>query len=251
MTGGWENASVRELARRYAVHRRVVRQALDGALPPQRKTPVTRRSALDPAKGWIDEMLWSDLTAPPKQRHTNKRILDRLRDEYGFTAVAYTTLNDYLRGRQPQIREEADRARMMHEGMVPQFHRPGEEGEVDYAEVWVRVDGKPMQRQLRRVLGPSAPISPAGAGPVRGVCAHSTPCTAMPRTSTATDSARKTSAPPIRRSPTRRSAPTAPRKYSTSPTPVAVPISLPNCFGLSSEYGAIHDGSDAVITAPT
>ncbi|MFJ1701674.1 hypothetical protein ACIOHC_43075 [Streptomyces sp. NPDC088252] len=72
---------------------------------------MTRRSALDPAKGWIDEMLRSDLTAPPKQRHTDKRILDRLRDEYGFTAVAYTTLNDYLRVRRPQIREEADRVR--------------------------------------------------------------------------------------------------------------------------------------------
>ncbi|GAA2444696.1 hypothetical protein GCM10010421_39910 [Streptomyces glaucus] len=28
-------------------------------------------------------------------------------------------------------------------------------------------------------------------------------------------------------------------------------ISFPNCFGLSPEYGAIHDGSDAVITART
>jgi transposase len=143
-----EDASVRSLARRYGVHRRVVRQALDSALPPQRKAPVTRRTALDPAKGWIDEMLRSDLTAPPKQRHTNKRILDRLRDEYGFAAVAYTALNDYLRVRRPQIRDEADRARMLHEGMVPQFHRPGEEAEVDFAEVWVRVDGKPMQCQL-------------------------------------------------------------------------------------------------------
>ncbi|MEU3317082.1 IS21 family transposase [Streptomyces sp. NPDC006662] len=143
-----EDASVRSLAQRYGVHRRVVRQALDSALPPQRKTPVTRRTALDPAKGWIDEMLRSDLTAPPKQRHTNIRILNRLRDEYGFSAVAYTTLNDYLRVRRPQIKDEADRARMIHEGMVPQFHRPGEEAEVDFAEVWVRVDGKPMQCQL-------------------------------------------------------------------------------------------------------
>ncbi|MEU9048001.1 MULTISPECIES: hypothetical protein [unclassified Kitasatospora] len=90
---------------------------------------MTRRSALDPAKGWIDEMLRADLTAPPKQRHTNKRILARLRDEYGFTADAYTTLNDYLRVRRPQIKDEADRARMLHEGMVPQSRRPGEEAE--------------------------------------------------------------------------------------------------------------------------
>ncbi|MGW7001368.1 IS21 family transposase [Streptomyces sp. NPDC054933] len=143
-----ENTPLRELARKYGVHRRVVRQALESALPPERKAPAKRRSVLDPAKGWIDEMLRSDLTAPPKQRHTNKRILNRLRDEYGFTGAAYNTLNDYLRVRRPQIKAEADQARSLHEGMVPQIHRPGEEAEVDFAEVWVRVDGKPMQCQL-------------------------------------------------------------------------------------------------------
>ncbi|MFJ8944984.1 hypothetical protein ACIRG4_17350 [Streptomyces sp. NPDC102395] len=92
---------------------------------------MMRRSALDPAKGWIDEMLRSNLTAPPKQRHTNKRILDRLRDEYGFTAVAYITLNDYLRVRRPQIKEQTDRARAVHPGPRrvlggrPRGHRPG------------------------------------------------------------------------------------------------------------------------------
>ncbi|WP_331762395.1 IS21 family transposase [Streptomyces sp. NBC_01508] len=142
-----EDASVRSLAKRYGVHRRVVRQAFDSALPPARKAIEVRRSVLEQGKGWIDEMLRADLTAPRKQRHTNKRIMERLRDEYGFP-VAYTTLNDYLRVRRPQIREEAERSRMLTEGMVPQFHRPGEEAEVDFAEVWVRVDGKPMACQL-------------------------------------------------------------------------------------------------------
>lgn len=96
-----ENASIRELGGRYTVHRRVVRQALDSALPPKRKEPVMRRSALYPAKGWIDEMLRSDLTAPPKQRHTNKRILNRLRDEYDFTAVAYVFTADAARRATP------------------------------------------------------------------------------------------------------------------------------------------------------
>jgi hypothetical protein len=32
--------------------------------------------------------------------------------------------------------------------MVPQVHKPGEEAEVDFAEVWVRVDGKPLQCHL-------------------------------------------------------------------------------------------------------
>ncbi|MGW2547213.1 IS21 family transposase, partial [Kitasatospora sp. NPDC001574] len=143
-----EKTPVRELARKYAVHRRVVRQALESALPPERRAPAKRQSKLDPAKGWIDEMLRVDLTAPPKQRHTNRRILNRLRDEYGFTAVAYTTLCEYLQKRRPEFKAEADRTRLLHEGMVPQIHLPGEEAEVDFAEVWVRVDGKPMQCQL-------------------------------------------------------------------------------------------------------
>ncbi|MFE4889116.1 hypothetical protein [Streptomyces sp. NPDC056701] len=70
-------------------------------MPPARKPIETRRSVLDQGKGWIDEMLQADLTASPKQRHTNKRIMDRLRDEYGFS-VAYSTLNDYLRVPRPQ-----------------------------------------------------------------------------------------------------------------------------------------------------
>ncbi|MFG2712010.1 hypothetical protein ACGFX2_15845 [Streptomyces goshikiensis] len=57
----------------------MVRQALESASPPQRKTPVTRRSALDPAKGWIDEMLRGDLTAP--------RQLFTLRLSYSGKAV--------------------------------------------------------------------------------------------------------------------------------------------------------------------
>ena len=143
-----EKTPVRELARKYAVHRRVVRQALESAMPPERKAPAKRRSVLDPAKGWIDEMLRADLMAPPKQRHTNRRILTRLREEHGFTDGSYTTLSDYLQKRRPEIRAEAAESRLAEEGMVPQLHKPGEEAEVDFAEVWVRVDGKPVQCHL-------------------------------------------------------------------------------------------------------
>lgn len=48
--------SQRALAEKYGVHRRTVRQALESAVPPPRKEPVVRRSVLDPAKGWIDEV---------------------------------------------------------------------------------------------------------------------------------------------------------------------------------------------------
>lgn len=64
-----EGLSIRELARRHSVHRRTVRQALESAEPPERKTRrgVSRR--LEPFKAAIDQMLVEDTTAPRKQRH--------------------------------------------------------------------------------------------------------------------------------------------------------------------------------------
>jgi hypothetical protein len=55
-----EELSIRQLATRYGVHRRKVRQALADAVPPPRKTPVRRAPKLDPAKPFIDAMLRAD-----------------------------------------------------------------------------------------------------------------------------------------------------------------------------------------------
>jgi len=61
------DVSQRELGRRYNVHRRTVRAALESAIPPTRKKPArTRTHAVDPAAIWIDAMLREDLTAPRK-----------------------------------------------------------------------------------------------------------------------------------------------------------------------------------------
>lgn len=74
-----EGFSVRELARRYGVHRRTVRQALEAADPPPRKPRVSLAPRLDPFKAAIDDMLRVDLDVPRKQRHTApRRILARL-----------------------------------------------------------------------------------------------------------------------------------------------------------------------------
>ncbi|WP_073946623.1 IS21 family transposase [Streptomyces kebangsaanensis] len=143
-----EHMSVRALARRYQVHRRVVRQALEGAMPPPRKKPARRPQRLDPVKGFIDAMLIADLSAPRKQRHTARRIWQRLAEEYAFTDASYATVCDYVSLRRPQIEAEAREGHGHLDGMVPQEREPGAEAEVDFADVWVRLAGEPVQCHL-------------------------------------------------------------------------------------------------------
>lgn len=136
------DVSVRALAERYGVHRRTVREALANAVPKERKKPPPRRSVLEPAYGWIDEMLREDLGSPRKQKHTTIRIYQRLITEYGFTQAGKTTVYEYVARRRPEIIAEAREGFAHLEGMVPQQHLPSEEAEVDFADVWVRIAGQ-------------------------------------------------------------------------------------------------------------
>ncbi len=52
----------------------------------------------------IDAILEADKTAPPKQRHTAKRIFERLRIEHGFLG-GYTGVKDYVRLAETRSRE--------------------------------------------------------------------------------------------------------------------------------------------------
>jgi hypothetical protein len=65
------------LARKYGVHRRLVREALCSAVPPPRRTPQRHSPRLEPFKKTIDQWLLDDLEAPPKQRHTVQRVVSR------------------------------------------------------------------------------------------------------------------------------------------------------------------------------
>lgn len=133
-----EGASIRELAKRYQVGRDTVRQALASPVPPARKVPVRSSPRLDGFKPTIDAMLVEDTTAPRKQRHTARRILARLIEEYGAEELSYSTVRDYVRVRRAEIDVEAGRR---VEVFVPQEHAPGAEAEVDFGEVWVLLDG--------------------------------------------------------------------------------------------------------------
>lgn len=102
---------------------------------------------LDAVADFIDEMLRVDLTAPRKQRHTVRRILQRLVTEHGFTA-AYTTVRDYVRRRRPQIVAEAHGQKRVLDGMVPQEHEPAAEAEVDFCEACAYIAGILTEFQL-------------------------------------------------------------------------------------------------------
>jgi len=133
-----DGLSIRELARRHRCHRRVVRLALASAVPPARKPRVFPAPKLDSARGLIDAMLLEDLDAPRKQRHTARRVLARLVDEHGMAGLTYSTVRDYVARRRPEIAAEVGR---IAAAFVPQFHEPGAEAEVDFADLWIVLRG--------------------------------------------------------------------------------------------------------------
>lgn len=132
-----EELSIRALARKHGVHRRLVREALTTAEPVPRRQPVRRSPRLDPVKKTIDEWLRADLEAPRKQRHTARRIKDRLAQELD-TVIAYTTVRDYVTGRRRQIAAEAGAPA---DGFIIRHNRPGADAEVDFGEVVVCLAG--------------------------------------------------------------------------------------------------------------
>jgi hypothetical protein len=91
-----EGTSIRELADRHHVHRRTVRQALDSAvLPPRKSYPRRPRPAIDPYAEVIDGWLLADREVPRKQRHTARRVWQRLVAEHG-AACSEVSVSRYM-----------------------------------------------------------------------------------------------------------------------------------------------------------
>ena len=92
-----EGHSRREASRVFGLSRETVSKMCRFSLPPgyTRTKPVgkPKLGALLPV---IDEILKEDQAGPVKQRHSAKRIFERLRDEHGFGG-GYTVVKDYVR----------------------------------------------------------------------------------------------------------------------------------------------------------
>ena len=125
-----DGMSIRHAARDFGSARKTIRKMLQFSLPPgyERKRPVRRRR-LGSWLGIIDQILPDGQPLPKNQRHTAKRIQERLKAAHGFGG-SYTGVKDYVL-----------RARLRRkEVFVPLMHRPGD-AQVDFGEALMAIGG--------------------------------------------------------------------------------------------------------------
>ncbi|MEQ5872931.1 IS21 family transposase [Sagittula sp. NFXS13] len=125
-----EGLSGRQIARDFGISRDSVSKMLAYSEPPgYRRIAPIKRPKLDPYVAQVDSWLAEDKTRPRKQRHTAKKIFERLRDECRFDG-GYTIVKDYVRASK----------RGSQEMFVPLSHPPGH-GQADFGEALVVIGG--------------------------------------------------------------------------------------------------------------
>lgn len=126
--------SIRQLAQKYKVHRRTVRQALADAVPPRRKTPERVAPVLGEHVATVRAWLVADKEVPRKQRHTARRVWQRLVEEEGVE-VAESSVRTLVAKLRRDIFDQS------LEVKVPQTHAPAAEAEVDFGEFYALIGG--------------------------------------------------------------------------------------------------------------
>lgn len=120
--------TIQGVARKFGVHRRMVREALLSAAPTEKTAALRARPRLGPLTEFIDGILEADRRAPRRQRHTAHRIWVRIGKEYPQYQVSEPTVRQYVRERKAAL------GLLRRETFVPQSYGWGEEGQVDWYE---------------------------------------------------------------------------------------------------------------------
>ena len=128
-----EDLSEREINRRTGFHRKTVKKMLNYSAPPGYRRAKPLKSILDPFKGIIDQILKDDRQRRRKERHTARRIYDRLREEYGYEG-GHTIVKDYVRFRKKRMKEV----------YFPLCQNPGT-SQTDFGEACVRIAGRELK----------------------------------------------------------------------------------------------------------
>jgi transposase len=126
-----ENNSKRSACVKFQIHWKTLNKMLEHPAPPgYRKPKVPRAKKIDKVLPVLHAWLEADRQAPPKQRHTARRLYERLRDEHGFDG-GQTVVKDAVRAWK----------RVHREAYVPLSHPLGE-AQVDFGEAVVDLDGE-------------------------------------------------------------------------------------------------------------
>ena len=130
------------VARKLGIHRRMVREAVASATPARRKKTERPHVKMAPAVGFIDTLLEADRRAPRKQRHTARRIWDRIHAEVPECTAAERTVRQYVEQRKQAL------GFGRRETFVPQSYDWGVEAQVDWYEAYADLDGERIKLQV-------------------------------------------------------------------------------------------------------
>ena len=126
---GW---SIRKISRQAEISRQTVRKMLkDSAIPKYRSVKARPSPVMGRYSKVIQRWLKEDEKAPPKQRHTARRIYTRLVEEYGFKG-GESTVRRFVR----LLKQEPKECFMLLTAS------PGEQAQVDFGHAWVIIGDK-------------------------------------------------------------------------------------------------------------
>jgi transposase len=114
--------NVTQIANSVQLDRRTVQKYIDWSDFNEPKPASEQRFCpkLEPYKSIIDKWLQEDKQAPRKQRHTAKRVFNRLKNKIKGFSCSYITVATYYAAKHKEFFKE------LNSGLLPLEHKPGE-----------------------------------------------------------------------------------------------------------------------------